>query len=521
MQPTSHLPRVLALCLVVGCAPPEEDAPDPFDAEDPADWDALFPAADAWESTGPGLGIQTFEEDDLWTACAFLEGDPATTADHHNLSVMYDGYLVMPWAPEDSGGGITLFDVSDPCDPRKVGEGYADGMRESHSLGFATVGDRTYLAVDYMVPPVDKETPSNVGGIGFWDITDPTAPTWASELTFDGFHYPDAYFRVTLSTFWQGSTLYVSYGLNGTVIVDVSDPLAPVEIGRVAADGQLVGSFHVWGNRAMASSAGLARTVLWDVSDPTAPQAVLGGDFEVYDEILGRPAAYYFANLTADYALFARKDGRGGPLLYDISDPSAPAFVGTPTEAVGDGGYVFEQNGYLFQGESDHGAVYDLSDPGAPTEVGRIDLKGDLDTVTPLGNLLIASVDSDADEGKASMIAPWRVAPDTQPPRGGMRSPEDGTTDRPVTSRIGIVFDEMLEPVSAHEGSARVVTDEGVVIEVMAQVQENILNLSPRQPLPANTRIHVQLPEGGLSDVSGNRLAETVQWSFSTSSDGA
>jgi len=487
-----------------------------FDPSDPSDWDEMFPPADGWETTGPGLGRVTFEADALWEGCAFLQGDPALTKDHHNLVVMYDGYLVMPWSPEDGGGGVTLFDVSDPCDPKKVGEGWSDRMRESHTLGFAVIDGRTYMAVDHLAPWDEDAERYPGGGVGFWDLTDPTAPTWAGDVDIEGHVYPDSYTRLTLSVFWQGDHVFASTAFNGVAILDASDPKQALEVARARTVGHQVGTFHVWGNRAIASSAGLARTVMWDVSDPVAPQPILGGDFNVVGEPGGRPVSYYFANVTADYALFARKDNNGGPILYDVSDPAAPAFVGHLEQLDGDGGYIFEQNGFLFQGESEYGAVYDIVDPTAPVEVGRVQLKGDLDTVTPLGNLLVAAVDDKANPGEASMIAPWTTAPDDVAPRAGMRSPDDGAVDQPVTSRIGIVFDEMLEPVSATDGSVRVVTEAGEPIAVMAQVQENILNLSPLEPLPAGETIHVQLPAGGLADVSGNRLEQSIQWSFTT-----
>lgn len=514
----SLLPLLLTVVACTGEDPEDLDSDviERFDPSDPADWDALFPAPDDWQTTGPGLGRVTFAAEDLWEGCAFLQGDPDKTKDHHNLVVMHDGYLVMPWSPEDGGGGVTLYDVSDPCNPTKVGEGWSDRMRESHSLGFAVIDGRTYMAVDYLAPWDEVTERHPGGGVGFWDLTDPTAPTWAGDVDIEGHAYPDSYLRLTLSVFWQGDHVYASTAFNGVAIVDASDPTQATEVGRAVTVGHQVGTFHVWGNQAIASSAGLARTVMWDVSDPVAPQPVLGGDFNVVGEPGGIPVAYYFANVTADYALFARKDTNGGPILYDVSDPSAPTFVGHLEQPDGDGGYIFEQNGFLFQGESDYGAVYDIADPTAPVEVGRVQLKGDLDTLTPLGNLLVAAVDDKANFGEASMIAPWATEPDSVPPRHGMRSPQDGAVDQPVTSRIGIVFDEMLEPVSAVEGSVRVVTAAGEPIDVLAQVQENILNLSPRAPLPAGETIHVQLPAGGLADVSGNRLEETVQWSFTT-----
>ena len=63
-----------------------------------------------------------------------------------------------------------------------------------------------------------------------------------SELALPDYDYPDAYFRVVLSTFWQGDVLYASAGLNGVFAIDVSDPLAPELITQQTKLAHLVGS---------------------------------------------------------------------------------------------------------------------------------------------------------------------------------------------------------------------------------------------------------------------------------------
>ena len=148
-------PLLVVLIAAAGCTPGE--IPE-------------LPAPDAWGPTaGPGLSATAFNEADLWTPCAYLDGGPED-GDHHNLVTMYDGYLLMPWAPEWSHGGISFFDMSEPCAPTKVGEAFTEAMRESHSLSFSNIGGR-YLAVDTHRAPTE-------GGVGFWDIADPTNPVF-------------------------------------------------------------------------------------------------------------------------------------------------------------------------------------------------------------------------------------------------------------------------------------------------------------------------------------------------------
>lgn len=536
---------------LAACTPSAADGlPEDTDTDvgpQPYDW----PAPDAWgPRTGPGIGARTFTEAELWTSCAFLQGDASRTADHHNLQVMYDGWVVMPWAPEDGvqraswnveqdgplptpeapgelqaregvfGGGLTFWDFSDPCAPEKIGEGWSPWMRESHAIGFSRVGERTYAAVDFL----DHD---GTGGVGFWDITDPTNPTWVSQVHLPGHTYPDSYTRLTLSVFWQGPYVYASTAFLGVFVVDATDPLAPVvvdldpstpeRVDTVPFPLAPVGTFHVWGNRALASSAGVANTVLFDLSDPLAPAPAFDGTF-LTEGADGSVAPYYFANIGSRYGLFARKENGGGPIIYDLATPdAAPIKVGQAVAGDGDGGYVFQHEDFLFQGESSFAAVYDFSDPSAPTELGRMGLRGDLDTLTPLGNLALASVDDDANPGEATSIVPWSTEPDGRGPRTGMTSPVDGAVAAPLTTRIGVAFDEMIEPVSAFEGSFRVWAEDTLApVAGTFNVQENLLNFTPLEALRPGVTYRVEVPVGGVIDLSGNPISEPLAFSFTT-----
>jgi hypothetical protein len=449
----------------------------------------------------------TFAAADLWQTCAHLNGGEED-ADHHNLVTMYDGWLLMPWAPEWSHGGITFFDVSDPCSPTKVGEAFTDAMRESHSLAFSNIGGR-WLAVD------SHRTPTE-GGVGFWDVADPTNPRWVGDMTLFGYGYPDAYARVTISTFWQGPWLYVSGSDSGVYIIDARDPAAPVYHGVFNLDPPMrVGSFHAVGNRAVMTTTEGARVAMIDLSDPVDPRLLPGGEIRIHDGA-GEERDYYFANLGGRYAMFARKEGGGGPILYDIRDPAAPTFAGELHTADGNGGYVFLQGDDVFVGDSHFAGVYDFSDLSAPRELGRADLPGDLDTATPLGNLLVLSVDDEAVPDQASAIVPWRTEPDTRGPRVGFTSPVDGDLFQPLTTRIGISFDEALEPVSVFAGSFRVIDPEGALVPGWFNAQENIVNFTPEDLLEPDTTYRVVIPAGGMVDVSGNAVEAEFAFRFST-----
>ena len=504
---------LLVASLLVGCPNPSGGGGAPDSDPTPSE----LPAPDGWGTThGPGGPTVTFELGDLWQGCAYLNGGP-DDEDHHNLVVPWDGYLLLPWAPEYSVGGLSFFDVSDPCAPIKVGEGSDDDMRESHSVGFATIDGRDYAAVNYH-GGFDFELEQMIGGVQIWDITDVTDPFVVSNVHVPGYLYPDAYQRVTLAVSWQGNTIYAASADNGVHVIDASDPASPEVVHQYTFDPILrLGTFHVMGNVAMAGSAEGSRTVMMDISDPWDPQPLPGGEFDVTDGG-GVPREYYFSNLGGPWALFARKEGGGGPIVYDVSDPTNPTRVGDAPSG-GNGGYVFLQHETVFVGESSFAGIYDFSDPANATQMGTVSLEGDLDTATPLGNLVVLSVDDDSVADQATMLVPWRQEPDSRGPEVGMTSPRNGDTFAALTSRIGLSFDEMVEPKSVFAGSFRVTDNDGWPVAGSFSAQENLVNFTPSEPLQDSTTYVVTVPAGGITDFFGNPTETELTFRFSTGSE--
>lgn len=472
-----------------------------------------FPEPDDWATSGPGGPARSFAESELWSDCASLTGGPEDV-EHHNLVVMHDGYLLMPWVPEDGGGGLTFFDISDPCAPEKVGEAFADRFRESHTMAIGRVGDRDLLAVDSL--SVDANGDPTGGGMGLWDITDPTEPFWITDVEIPGFDYPDAYFFVSLSTFFQGDLVYVSAGFLGLFVVDVSDPEQPEVIADFDFESDapmLLGSFHVIGDTAFAFNAGTAPSWTVDLSVPTEPSPLAYFDVEDGE---GEVAPYYFANMGGKYALFARKNQGGGPIVYDVSDPSEPTFAGDFHTEDGSGGYVFRHEDSLFVGDSNFASVYDFADPAAMTERGRMNLVGDLDTITPIGNVAVLSVDSGAEAGRGSVVVPWQMEPDSRGPVPELHFPVDEAKNVALTARIGVSFDEMIEGASVFDGSFRVTDKRGRAVSGTLNTQEAIANFTPDEPLQPRTTYVITLPAAGVADTSGNAMNDPLSFTFTT-----
>lgn len=480
---------------------------------DPSSDPGPFPAPDAWRQTGPGGPQVSFGADRLYAHCAYLDGGEMDTSDHHNLVVMYDGYLLMPWAPEFGGGGLTFWEFTDPCDPVVVGTGYSGTMRETHSIGFSSLGGR-WAVVDQLTLAL-----LGGGGIQFWDVSDPSAPSAVADLELEGFAYPDAYMRVSLSVFWQVPYVYVGGAENGVWIVDASDPTAPRYVGRHGFEPvHQVGQVQAIGDLLVVTAAEGARTVLLDISDPEAPRPIPGGDFLARDAA-GQPREAYFTNFIGGHVYYANKDGGGGLLVYDIRDPRAPVFAGSHISD-GNGGYVFVKEGLAFVGESRFAAIYDVSDPGSIAEIQRLDLEGDLDTATPIGNVVVLSVDDESVPDRASAVAPYATEPDTTGPTTVWTWPTDGASGLRSTSRLGVSFDEMVSVLSAHEGSVRLyrageAPDAGRVPTIVS-AQEAIVNVHPRCPLDPDTDYVLEVMAGGVADFNGNPVADTTTVRFRT-----
>jgi hypothetical protein len=172
----------------------------------------------------------------------------------------------------------------------------------------------------------------------------------------------------------------------------------------------------------------------------------------------------------------------------------------------------------LFQGESNFGSRYDFADPSAPVELTRIDIDGDFDTLTPIGNVAVASVDSGAAAGLSTVVFPWAAEPDRRGPTAELVNPADGTVWVPVTGRIGLSFDELVEPRSVHAGSFRVWDEAGRAVPGRFYTQEHIVNFVP-DALEADTSYFVEVPAGGIADVSGNPTSAAMRFRFSTGAE--
>ena len=479
-----------------GAAPPPPDAgpPEP----------GAFPAL-----RGPGGPRGAFTAEQINTPCAYLDGGP-TDRDHHNTVLMYDGYLVMPWAHESGGGGVSVWDFSDACHPVHVRTTTDARMRESHTAGFSPIGGR------WMVT-------ASLSGLEFWDVSDIRAPRMVREFVLPGVVYPDSYRRVVMSTFWQAPYVYVGAADNGLFVVDATDPLNPRLVTQYVPDPQMsLGAVFAVGNLLVLMASEGSRTTLLDIADPAHPRPIPGGSFILRDagEDAGtrRVQAAYTGHINGNRVFYARHVLGGGLISYDITDPSAPRFLSSyvhPGRA--NGGYVFLKEDVAFVGLSNLGMAFDVSDRGTSTPLMTFNFTGDLDTISPVANAVVVSVDDDAVSHQASAVFPFRAAPDTSAPRVNMVVPRDGATGQSLSTRVGLTFNEFVELGTVWRGSL-IVREVGATAPVEGHYsgQEGIVNFWPARPLRPDATYEVIVPAGGARDYAGNPVATTFRSTFRT-----
>ncbi len=236
--------------------------------------------------------------------------------------------------------------------------------------------------------------------------------------------------------------------------------------------------------------------------------------------------ASYFSHLNGNLAFYARHVIGGGLIIYDVSDLSYPRLAGSylSEHPFANGGYVFIKKDQAFVGLSGVGEVIDISDPSSPALLGQVEMTGDLDTMVPIGNVIVASVDDDAIPGEASNVYPWELEPDADGPAVSMVVPRDGSDRVALGARVGVTFDEPIDLASVFEGSFQLFELDasgdpvGGPLPGLYSGQEGAVNFAPAGPLKPGTSYRLVVPAGGVIDASGNPTPAAFEATFTTTS---
>ncbi len=235
----------------------------------------------------------------------------------------------------DDGSGLVVVNITDPLNPLEVTT--AGGSVSAVSMD----GSRIFVGEGYS------------GGFTSYDVSTPSAPVQGGRLEF-----PSITYDVTIS----GSLAYIANDADGLRIVDLSDPVHPMEIGRLDLVQNSWG-LDVRNNRACVVSG--TRLDIVDVSTPSVP-IWLGG--------LGLPDFVSDVVMDETYAYVA--DSYAGLRIIDISDPATPVEVGF-YDTAGETLSVTVWQGYAYIADGPDGLrVLDISNPANPAEAGWLDTPG-------------------------------------------------------------------------------------------------------------------------------------------------
>ncbi len=331
--------------------------------------------------------------------------DPAAPAEvgaYDTPGFTRDVYVAGSYAyVADGGAGLRVVDVSNPAAPVEAGAydtpGYAGGVyvpstgavlssskgsgRRSTGLDAGVASNPSTGSEPALSLPKGRRyayVADGSAGLRVVDISDPIAPVEVSAYDVLG----DAT-RLHVT----GGHAYVVTDDAGLRVVDVSDPTVPLEVGaydrlgfaqdvHVPSTSAVLSSSKGSGHRSTGLDAGVAGGHVYvadqdaglrvvDIADSTAPVEV--GVYETPGDAAGLYVAGNYAYLAA---------GDAGLRVADVSDPTAPVEIGaydTPGTAEG----VYVTSGYAYVADGDAGLrVVDVSNPATPLEVGAYDTPG-------------------------------------------------------------------------------------------------------------------------------------------------
>jgi hypothetical protein len=184
---------------------------------------------------GPsGMGTSILDISDA-SQPALVRQWPAPPGSHTHKVQVADGMLVVNHELFRSEGpapvGMALYDLADPFEPRRIGF-FDTGGRGIHRIVYEG-GDYAYVSV----------TPAGYTG-RIWmivDVSDPTAPTEVGRWWWPGMweaggevpDWPETEDRIAHHAMVWGDRAYLGMWDSGMVILDISDPALPTRVSHL------------------------------------------------------------------------------------------------------------------------------------------------------------------------------------------------------------------------------------------------------------------------------------------------
>ncbi len=250
----------------------------------------------------------------------------------------------------ESFRGVKVIDISDPDEPAEIGSIATPGFPQTA----CTIGDTLFVA--------DKSA------LLVFDVSRPDSPLELGSYSPPG--GTSSFDQVDV----QGAYAYVLESLFGLRILDVSDLAAIHEVATVPhyetsvifSPIRVSGDFAYYLQNGDASGKAL---VILDVTDPTSPLVISSH---------GLPGDWWFYGFDYDGGRVCIARGTCGLSILDVSAPGAitelgcyqPYGLNLGVAAAGDYAFVSTQN------DGENLIIYDTSDPTAPAEVNALSFPG-------------------------------------------------------------------------------------------------------------------------------------------------
>ncbi|MDT8861673.1 hypothetical protein N0O92_15755 [Alkalihalobacillus sp. MEB130] len=163
--------------------------------------------------------------------------------------------------------GTVIFDIKDPENPKYVGRtDYRDDQKgAAHSAALAR-GGNILIETREVSNPHGARYESAYGYTRIFNIKDKSNPVLLSEfttdLTYDFSNPVNTFAKTVHDPKVRGNTLYLSYYSGGVVMVDITDPSNPTQIGQYTPNEADVWGVFVDRNYILASDMGQGLKVL-------------------------------------------------------------------------------------------------------------------------------------------------------------------------------------------------------------------------------------------------------------------
>jgi DNA-binding beta-propeller fold protein YncE len=301
---------------------------------------------------------------------------------------------------------------------------------------------------------------------------------------------------------------------------------------------------HVWDSLAEHGVTGnhiLMGNILLVVSDESK-LGLLSYDISPVFETPSRPPILldklsgalgaYIGVLWKNLIVLARRDTNSVDIV-DWSDPANLRFVKS-IDVRGTTGWDFQSNVPYAQAQDEFvftrrhkinmetltpvlefDEVGDNRPPGS--EAGPLETS---QYMMPLGPYVVTGSYSVGGGGDGLGVWAHQSGPDNRPPTVAWHIPRDGQTNFPVRAPISVLIHETLESYTMVNGVSVIIRPRGgePVDAWISFAHDDIMTITPKQPLETNTTYDVVIPEGGIKDAAGNGITG-YSFSFSTGSD--